>query len=902
MGEFGIGQPVRRFEDKRLLSGNGRFQNDNNLLGQAYAYVLRSPHAHARIRALDLTTAKAAPGVVLIMTGDDLVEAKLGVMGVPFQRKRPDGSPMFARAFLGLAQGTVRYVGEPVAFVVAETLAQAKDAAELIDIDYEALPSVTDTAEAAEGKIAVWDECPDNISNLFEAGNKAATEAAFARAAHIVKRRYVISRVYAHFMEPRGAIGVWDPGEERFTLYADVQYPHRVRQALATRIFKIPESKIRVIAGDVGGGFGTKGWQYPEHRLVLLAAKKLRRPVKWICERSEAIQADEHARDNVSDAELALDKDGKFLGLRVKTLANVGAYISSERNLLATFGNVGTLTGTYDIPAAYVAVLAVMANTNGTAPYRGAGRPEATYVIERLIDDAARELGFDPVELRTKNLIPASAMPYKTALNLNYDCGDFPANQQKALAQADWAGFPARRDEAKARGKLRGIGIANPIEKAAGPGQEFAEIRFHPSGNATLLMGSKNQGQGHETTFKQVLNEKLGLDPATVQYIDGDTDRVAFGIGTNGSRSTVIGGSALWLAADKVIAKGKRIAAHLLEAADPDIEFAVSSDGGNFSVAGTDRRVSITDVAKASFQIRPPAAWPRRRPLRDRHLRPGRQHLSQWLPYLRGRDRPRYRRAGDRPLRRHRRCRHGGEPDWPQGSDPWRRRARAGPGADGAGRLRSRIRAEPDRQLHGLLHAARRHDAPTWRSRRTRCRPSAIHWAPRARARPARSARCRRSSMPSSMRSRRSASKASTCRRPASASGRRCGMRVPDLGGQARYNPSNLRGRHPMLIVDAQIHLWEKGTPSAHHRQEPYSAEQAIAGMDAAGVDRALIHPVMWDPDFERIGGRSGAGIPRPLRHHGLVLPRPAGEPRPRRALEGASGHARTSLLLQRTA
>jgi carbon-monoxide dehydrogenase large subunit len=602
MGEFGIGQPVRRFEDKRLLSGNGRFQNDNNLLGQAYAYVLRSPHAHARIEKLDLTAAEAAPGVMLILTGDDLVEAKLGAMGVPFQRKRPDGSPMFARAHLGLAQGTVRYVGEPIAMVVAETLAQAKDAAELIEIDFETLPSVTDTAGAAEGKIAVWPDCPDNISNLFEAGNKAAADAAFEKAAHVVKRRYVISRVYAHFMEPRGAIGVWDPGEERFTLYADVQYPHRVRQALATRIFKIPESRIRVIAGDVGGGFGTKGWQYPEHRLVLLAAKKLRRPVKWTCERSEAIQADEHARDNVSDAELALDKDGKFLGLRVKTRANVGAYISSERNLLATFGNVGTLVGTYDIPAAYVGVLAVMANTNGTAPYRGAGRPEATYVIERLIDDAARELGFDRVELRSKNLIPPEKLPVKTALGLNYDCGDFPANQRQALAQADWASFAKRRDEAKSRGRLRGIGIANPIEKAAGPGQEFAEIRFHPSGNATLLMGSKNQGQGHETTFKQVLNEKLGLDPAVVQYIDGDTDRVAFGIGTNGSRSTVIGGSALWMAADKVIAKGKRIAAHLLEAAEADIEFAISPEGGAFAVAGTDRRISITDVAKASFQ------------------------------------------------------------------------------------------------------------------------------------------------------------------------------------------------------------------------------------------------------------------------------------------------------------
>ncbi|HTQ33734.1 MAG TPA: xanthine dehydrogenase family protein molybdopterin-binding subunit [Stellaceae bacterium] len=598
MGEFGIGQPVKRFEDRRLLNGLGHFQNDNNLLGQLYAYMLRSPHAHARIRTLDLTAAKAASGVALIMTGDDLVEAKLGAMGVPFQRKRPDGSPMFARAHLGLAQGTVRYVGEPVAFVVADTLARAKDAAELIDIDYEILPSVTDTADAAEGKIAVWSECPDNISNLFEAGNKAAADAALAGATHVVKRRYVISRVYAHFMEPRGAIGVWDPGEERFTLYADVQYPHRVRQALATRIFKIPESHIRVIAGDVGGGFGTKGWQYPEHRLVLLAARKLRRPVKWTCERSECIQADEHARDNVTDAELALDKDGKFLGLRVKTLANVGAYISSERNLLATFGNVGTLVGTYDIPAAYVGVYAVMANTNGTAPYRGAGRPEATYVIERLIDDAARELGFDRAVLRAKNLIPPDKLPVKTALGLNYDCGDFPANQKQAMAEADWAGFAARRDEAKARGKLRGIGIANPIEKAAGPGQEFAEIRFHPSGNATLLMGSKNQGQGHETTFKQVLNEKLGLDPSVVQYIDGDTDRVAFGIGTNGSRSTVIGGSALWMAADKVIAKGKRIAAHLLEAAEADIEFT----DGNFAVAGTDRRLTITEVARASFQ------------------------------------------------------------------------------------------------------------------------------------------------------------------------------------------------------------------------------------------------------------------------------------------------------------
>ncbi len=602
MGQFGIGQPVPRFEDRRFLRGEGRFQNDVNLPGQAHAVVLRSPHAHAKIRALDTGPGLAMPGVLAIYTGADLAKAGLGTMGVPFQRKRPDGSPMFARAHLGLAQGTVRFVGEPVAFVVSESLPAAKDAAELVAVDYEILPSVTDTAEAAAGKNAVWDECPDNISNLFEAGNKAATDAAFAQAAQIVRRRYVISRVYAHFMEPRGAIGVWDPGEERYTLYADVQYPHRVRQALATRIFKIPESRIRVIAGDVGGGFGTKGWQYPEHRLVLWAAKQLRRPVKWSCERSEAILADEHARDNISEAELAIDNNGKFIGLRVKTSANVGAYISSERNLLATFGNVGTLTGVYDIPAAYVAVLAVMANTNGTAPYRGAGRPEATYVIERLIDDAARELHDDPVELRRRNMIPNAKLPYKTALGLNYDCGDFLANQEKALALADWGGFGARREASRRHGKLRGIGLANPIEKAAGPGQEFAEIRFHPSGNATLLMGSKNQGQGHETTFKQVLAEKLGIDPNEVQYIDGDTDRVAFGIGTNGSRSTVIGGSALWMAADKIIAKARKLAAHLMEAAEADIEFAVSDNGGNFSVAGTDRRIALSEVAKAAFR------------------------------------------------------------------------------------------------------------------------------------------------------------------------------------------------------------------------------------------------------------------------------------------------------------
>jgi len=372
MNKFGIGQPVKRFEDRRLLSGEGRFINDVNLAGQSHAVMVRSPHAHARINSINTSMAQAAPGVLGVFTGDDVVADGLGTMKPAVQRKRPDGSPMFARSHPGLATGYVRYVGDPFALVVAATRAQALDAAELIEADFDELPSVTDTAQAAAGRTAVWDECPDNVSNIFEAGDATATDAAFANAARVVHRRYVISRVYAHFMEPRGVIGNYDSGEDRYTLYADVQYPHRVRNALASRIFKIPENKIRVIAGDVGGGFGTKGWQYPEHRLMLWASRKLGRPVKWTCERQEAILADEHARDNISDAELALDADNRILGLRVRTLANVGAYVSSDRNLLATFTNVSTLVGVYDIPAAHVHVSCVMANTS--APRRTVAR------------------------------------------------------------------------------------------------------------------------------------------------------------------------------------------------------------------------------------------------------------------------------------------------------------------------------------------------------------------------------------------------------------------------------------------------------------------------------------------------------------------------------------------------
>src|SRR6266508_3340740 len=445
MEQFGIGQPVKRFEDPRLVRGEGRFHNDVNLPGQAYAVVVRSLHAHARIVSIDTRSAAASPGVLAVFTGADLARDGLGTMKMTLKRKRPDGSPMWAPPHRGLTHDRVRYVSDPIGLVIAETLAQAEDAAELVRVEYDPLPSVTSTAEAVGGA-AVWDECADNVSNVFEAGDKAAAEAGLAGAARVVKRRYVISRVHAQYMEPRGALGVYDPHEERYTLYADVQYPHRVRTALATNIMKVPEHQIRVIAGDVGGGLGTKGWQYPEHRLMLWAARHLGRPVKWSCDRRDAIPADEHARDNVTDAELALDADGKFLALRVRTLANVGAYVTSDRNLLATFSNIYTLVGVYVIPAAHVQVLSVLTNTNSTAPYRGAGRPEATYVIERLIDDASRELGMDRLELRRKNVIPASAMPYKTALGMTYDCGDFPKSMERALVLADVAGFAARRD------------------------------------------------------------------------------------------------------------------------------------------------------------------------------------------------------------------------------------------------------------------------------------------------------------------------------------------------------------------------------------------------------------------------------------------------------------------------
>jgi aerobic carbon-monoxide dehydrogenase large subunit len=603
--KYGVGQPVRRFEDLRLLTGRGRYQDDLTLPRQAYAVFLRSPHAHARIGSINTKAALAAPGIVAVYTGADYEADGLAMPKAMMPRKKADGSPMFAPQRPALVSDRARYVGDPVAMVIAETLEQAKDASELVEVDYEPLPSVTSLAEAAEsGSPPVWDENPDNISHTFERGDRVATDAAFARAAHIVRRRYVISRVHAQYMEPRGAIGSYDKFEDRYTLYADVNYPHRVRNMLANSVFRVPESKVRVVCYDVGGGFGAKGWQYVDHRLTLWAARKLERPIKWKCERSEVILADEHGRDNIGEIELALDSNGKFLGLRLKMLASIGAYIASDRQLLTPFGMIVTVSGVYAIPTAHVTIDAVLSNTNPTAPYRGAGRPEAIYLMERIIEVAARELGIDPIELRQRNIVSPEAMPYRAPLGPVYDCGEFAKNMDIALGASDYAGFAARQAASRAAGKLRGIALVNAIEQAAGPVPEYAEIRFQPSGSAMLLLGTKTHGQGHETSFKQILHEKIGIDPGDVHFIDGDTDRVAFGMGSNGSRSMVTGGTALVIAADKVIAKGKKIAAQMMEAAVADIEF----EDAKFTVVGTDRSVTLKQVAMAAFQ---PARLPK---------------------------------------------------------------------------------------------------------------------------------------------------------------------------------------------------------------------------------------------------------------------------------------------------
>jgi carbon-monoxide dehydrogenase large subunit len=593
MGEFAIGQSVPRFEDPRLLKGGGRYVADMTFPGMAFGYVLRSPHAHARIRSIDTARAKAAPGVVAVLTGVDYKAAGFGDLPVPGGLKRRDGGPGYRPRYPALVEDRVRMIGDYVAFVVAETYHQAVDAAEMIEIDYEPLPAIVSTGDAVKpGVPLVWDDCPNNIGFIQVEGDKAATDAGFARAAHVIRHRFVVNRVTAATMEPRGCIGLYEPIEGRYTIYTTLQRTHVFQTELSNNVLKVPDNKIRVIAGDIGGSFGMKSAVYNEVALVLLAARATGRPVKWVATRSESFLCDAQARDNVTEAELALDQDGHFLAFRARIIAAIGAYL--QVGMPAFTGNLGTLAGVYRTPASHIDVTAVFTHTQPVRPYRGNGRPEAAYVIERMVDLAADQLGIAPAELRRRNTIAPSALPFKTSVTFTYDCGEFEKNMDMALHAADARSFETRRAQARKHGKLRGLGFSNTIERSAAAGLEGAEIRFDRTGSVSIFSGSINQGQGHETAFKQIVCDRLGLDPNEVTYIQGDTDQVFFAEGTGGSRSATFSGSAFTLAAEKIEAKAKAIAAHNLKVDVDDINFA----DGVFSSKKTNRTMTIKEVAK----------------------------------------------------------------------------------------------------------------------------------------------------------------------------------------------------------------------------------------------------------------------------------------------------------------
>ena len=604
MTKFGIGQGVPRWEDPRLLRGGGRYSDDLNRPNQAYGNVLRSPHANATILSIDTEAAKAAPGVLGVWTGDDYAASGLGNIPCAVPRQKADGTPMFTPPNGALRKGAVKMVGDPVCWVVAETAKQAQDAAEMILVDYEELKPITNTAHALDADAGkVWDEAPDNVCFVFEMGDKDKTDAAFASAHHVTKLDINITRVSVAPMEPRACIGEYDKYDERYTLITGTQGPHGVRAAIAEPILKVPAHKLRVISEDMGGAFGMRSGPYPENILVLWTARELGRPVKWTGDRTDSFQADDQARDNVVTAELALDENGIFTGLRVSTVANLGAYLTMLGPHSST-NNLGSLSNVYKTPAIYTHVTGVFTNTNSTGPYRGAGRPEAVYTVERVIDTAAREMGIDAAEIRRRNMIPQISEPYSTGFLFTYDSGEFEKNMDSALNMIEYDTFAARRADAEARGKLRGIGIANCIEQSAGGPPEWAQIRFDPSGTVTLIMGTHNHGQGHETIFRQMLADMLGLEFEQVRMLQGDTDVAMAGTDTFGSRSSGVGGASIQMASNKIIEKCKLVVSHYLEAAVEDIEFG----DGTFAVAGTDKTMDLMDAAKKaqSFMTAPP--------------------------------------------------------------------------------------------------------------------------------------------------------------------------------------------------------------------------------------------------------------------------------------------------------
>ena len=601
-----IGKSVERREDYRFLTGNGQYTDDITLPGQTFAAFLRSPHAHARIRAIDTTAAQAAPGVLAVFTGKDVA----GVNGLPcgWLINSIDGTPMKEPKHPIIAEHKVLHVGDQVALVVAETLAQAKAALNLIDVDYDVLPAVADTATAAGNATAVHDIAPDNVCYTWALGDKAGVDAAFAKAAHVTRLEFVNNRLVPNAMEPRAANAVYSRADDSYTLYVASQNPHVERLLMTAFVLGLPEHKVRVIAPDVGGGFGSKIYLYAEETALVWAARKVGRPIKWTAERSESFITDAHGRDHVTVAELAMDGNGKFLALREHTTANLGAYLSTFSSCIPTILHSTLLAGQYTTPVIYSEIKAVFTNTVPVDAYRGAGRPEATYLLERLVDTAARELKLDPAELRRRNFI--RSFPYQTPVALMYDTGDYDATLDRAVELADVAGFAARRAESEKKGLRRGLGYAAYIEACGiAPSNiagalgaraglfEAGEVRVHPTGKVTVFTGSHSHGQGHETTFAQVVADKLGIDIEDVDIQHGDTGKTLFGMGTYGSRSLSVGGTAIVKALDKVVAKGKKIAAHLLEAADADIEFA----NGEFRVAGTDRKKSFAEVALTAY-------------------------------------------------------------------------------------------------------------------------------------------------------------------------------------------------------------------------------------------------------------------------------------------------------------
>ncbi len=601
--KFGIGQAVTRVEDRRFVTGTGQYSDDLQLPGQRYAFFLRSPFAHARIIRIDTAAAKAATDVVAVVTAADC-DDELGdlpcLVSMLMPLTRADGAPMFEPPHRALASRRVRHVGEAIAMVIADSAAAARDAAELITVDYEELPAVISVrAAGAMDAPAVWDECPDNISFDFAAGDREAVDAAFAQADHVVELDHDVNRVAANPMEPRAALADYDAREDQLTLWVGNQSPHDLRRFLAEFALDIPQTGLRVISPDLGGGFGVRSSVYPELVMILWAARRLTCPIKWTADRSECFVCEHQARDNAWDVALALDADGTFLALKVDSHATVGAYLGLF-GPLPSFFNIGGIAGPYRTPAIAATVRAVFTNTPPISPYRGAGRPEASFVIETVIDLAAARLGIDRVELRRRNLIAPDALPFQTGLTLKYDSGRFEETMDKALAAADLSGFAERRRDSASRGLLRGLGIANSIEQAAGGFEEYAGIRFSEDGSATVLMGTSSHGQGHETVFRQIVSERLGLPFARIRLVQSDTDKVPYGHGTFGSRSSGAGGGALMQAADRIIDKGKAIAAHQLEVAAEDIEFA----DGTFAVAGTDRAVSLEKVVQLAFSWR----------------------------------------------------------------------------------------------------------------------------------------------------------------------------------------------------------------------------------------------------------------------------------------------------------